>query len=347
MYCRFDRFSFSKEFFEIKNYVLHTVKDDLVYRRFPIEIDSELGWKPKPGNYSSENPWNNSKPIELIIKPNGMRSSGLPIKINNSLGKKILFSGDSFTFGDGVSDNETFPSFFESLVKQPVLNSGVSAYGIDQSYLRALKIIENEQISDLFFCFISDDIFRCEYNIRHRLKKPYFIIEEETIKLVRINNNDIRDIEAFNMMFFHKIGGYSLFINRVMWAILPDFWINSTPKPKHNYGHKISLKLINSIFEICKEREINFYLVPLSWGSKGYVDPHKMALDYILENIDTNINVIDVNKYMFKIFRENKNLHDSFFPIANNGHYSPTANEFVANFIFSNIKKSNNADIKD
>jgi hypothetical protein len=56
---------------------------------------------------------------------------------------KIIFVGDSFTFGDGVSDENTFPSLFDKHLKKnkynyDVINAGVSDYS-PYNYLRMIQ----------------------------------------------------------------------------------------------------------------------------------------------------------------------------------------------------------------
>jgi len=55
-------------------------------------------------------------------------------------GPTVAFFGDSFTFGDGLPDAETFPQAFADLTGRRfhVLNLGVSGYG-PQQFLRALE----------------------------------------------------------------------------------------------------------------------------------------------------------------------------------------------------------------
>jgi len=78
----------------------------------------------------------------------------------------------------------------------------VKAYGIDQMYLRSLDIIQNYKISDLFFCFIPDDINRCNYSTFHKIQKPYFIIEGDSIKLIQIDPKEFSDNLNFNYSLF-------------------------------------------------------------------------------------------------------------------------------------------------
>ena len=47
-------------------------------------------------------------------------------------GDQIVFYGDSFTFGEGLKNNETLPYYFAQLTGRPVKNYGFHAYGVQQ-----------------------------------------------------------------------------------------------------------------------------------------------------------------------------------------------------------------------
>lgn len=44
----------------------------------------------------------------------------------------VVFLGDSFTYGSGVRDSETFPALVEQAVARPVANLGIPGFGLDQ-----------------------------------------------------------------------------------------------------------------------------------------------------------------------------------------------------------------------
>ena len=127
--------------------------------RFRLEI--------KSGDYTKNNPWN----VIVNIDENGFRSNGKINKINNEE-RIIVFVGDSFVFGDGVNDNETIPSFYQKLKEDKIVNAGVSGYGIDQIYLTAVYLIDYLNVSEIFLCFIANDINRTEYSIWCGAEKP-------------------------------------------------------------------------------------------------------------------------------------------------------------------------------
>lgn len=76
---------------------------------------------------------------------------------NNSY--KILVLGDSFTFGMGVNNNETYPYYLEQLLNNSeVLNAGVIAYGTAQEELHLEKLLAEINPDLVILGFYINDI---------------------------------------------------------------------------------------------------------------------------------------------------------------------------------------------
>lgn len=96
-----------------------------------IEYDSVLGWLSKKNTQAF-------LPMQKTIIPISINSQGVRGKKEYVDPKspgifRIYALGDSFTFGFGVRDEETFSAQLESMSpKLEVLNMGVPGYGIDQ-----------------------------------------------------------------------------------------------------------------------------------------------------------------------------------------------------------------------
>jgi hypothetical protein len=107
---------------------------DIGWSRF----DALLGYVPREGFSATMNvlPWHGGK---LTIRKDGFRSNGsVP-----PLPADVLVVGDSYTFGDQVSDNETWPACLERKLGRGVDNGGVIGYGTAQALRRAsLKLAE-------------------------------------------------------------------------------------------------------------------------------------------------------------------------------------------------------------
>jgi hypothetical protein len=108
---------------------------DIGWTRF----DELLGYVPREGFSATINvpPWHGGK---LTIRKDGFRSNGSEPP---PFPAEVLVVGDSFTFGEQVSDNETWPACLERKLGRGVDNGGVTGYGTAQALRRAsLKLAE-------------------------------------------------------------------------------------------------------------------------------------------------------------------------------------------------------------
>jgi hypothetical protein len=134
------------------------------------KYDPEFGWLPKEGQMGSL----------VTVSADGVRSNG-----NGEPGDAtgtILAVGDSYTFGDQVSDRDTWAQL-EELSGRRVINGGVSGYGIDQSFMRAKMLLSQYRVRTLIFSFIQDDITRCQMSKRWQVEKPYFELQDGRLTL--------------------------------------------------------------------------------------------------------------------------------------------------------------------
>lgn len=75
----------------------------------------------------------------------------------------VAFVGDSFTFGDGVEDNQTYSWLLgaEHWRDVKVINAGVSGWGVTQAYLAIGDLLDTKPAPSVFvYQMIPDDIFR-------------------------------------------------------------------------------------------------------------------------------------------------------------------------------------------
>lgn len=98
-------------------------------------------------------------------------------------GVRIAVMGDSFTFGEGVDDNETYSFLLEqSLPQVEVLNCGVPGYGHDQMLLYLQEILEQYRPHIVLIGFVSCDIGRNLLSFRD-YAKPRFLLRNATLQL--------------------------------------------------------------------------------------------------------------------------------------------------------------------
>jgi hypothetical protein len=105
-----------------------------------FELDPELVYRLRSDNAVT---WSTAEFTETShTNADGLRGAALATKRPGE--RRILALGDSFTFGHGVQDDETYPAVLEATLRARgrdvrVLNAGVPGYSTDHAYTRFLR----------------------------------------------------------------------------------------------------------------------------------------------------------------------------------------------------------------
>src|SRR5262249_40680589 len=127
-------------------------RDEAVYGF--LSADPVVGWVPADGTFVIREPgWNATITIRQSLRINPKFGPSVP---NNP----ILAVGDSFVFGDQVSDDETWPALLERRLNRSVINGGVSAYGSLQAVLRAEQLLKQQQYSLIILSILINEDLR-------------------------------------------------------------------------------------------------------------------------------------------------------------------------------------------
>ena len=136
--------------------------------------DDRLGWAPEKSGAGIHRSLGNFD-VHYGIDERGFRrvaNRGEPVR-------RIFVFGDSFTFGHGVADDETWTSVMASRLLRPgehVVNAGVMGYGVTQMLQRLADLEPEIAPGDLvIFAPTSDDFVRTyrwfTYPSRHLLRR--------------------------------------------------------------------------------------------------------------------------------------------------------------------------------
>ncbi len=147
----------------------------LLRSAYPAVHDPLLGWAPRPGFRGQDNAWG----TRVTIDARGLRAHAAVVPDE---GARLLALGDSFTFGDEVDDDDTWPARLERRLGRRVWNAGVFGYGLDQMVLRAERLLDAHAFSGVVLAFVPDDIERCGYSYRYAAK-PYFDLVDGRLAL--------------------------------------------------------------------------------------------------------------------------------------------------------------------
>ena len=165
--------------------------------------DPRLGFVPRPGLSNDA----------LHYDGHGLRLS--PASSAPLAEPPILVVGDSFAHGDEVGDGETWPAQLQALTGRRVVNAGVSAYGIDQTVLRAEAVASEVKPAALVLGFIADDIRRSEMKRTWGAEKPYFVLVDG-VPVLRNVPVPPSPAPADTLSIWHRLFGRSLLVDFVL-----------------------------------------------------------------------------------------------------------------------------------
>lgn len=214
----FTRLYYGIPLFELKNYVVSEL-DFLKHKGSTNIYDPILGWRQRPGTIVDA-PGNDNI---IHIGEHSIRMNSNKIEQIKNGG--ILAVGDSFTFGSGVNNNETWPAHLETISKQKVINAGAGGYGVDQIILNAEELIDKIKPRKIIIMILSQDIIRNSFSIFGGSPKPYFTVENN--KLIPHNIPvPISDSIQYQLGFIQSRFGYLYSIHRIMSNLNLEWWIN-------------------------------------------------------------------------------------------------------------------------
>jgi hypothetical protein len=300
--------------------------------RLPIQFDSTLGWIPQIGFSTTENKWG----TQVTIVEHGIRSNG---NSDEHLRDRtpILTVGDSFTFGDEVADTDTWPAILERLLSKRVINAGVFAYGIDQSFIRLTMLLNIYEPDTVIFSFIPTDIVRAEYLTFVGANKPYFKVLDNTLVLM---NAPVKSPSTRPIPTLHRISGYSYLIQGLMMKLIPNWWVAGGYSWYENHtgarGEEVACLIFQELQTIANQKKIKNVYVLVQYDASLY--PRLQArVDYVKGCIDKEaITIIDLKNRLLEVQNHSPERYSAFF----RAHMTYEGNYFVAENIVAAIKSN-------
>lgn len=149
-----------------------------------VQYDPELGWVGVP-NYHQES---------YFAPGVGLRTNSKGLRANEEFAQtippgrvRVICSGDSFTFGEGVGNDQTWCEGLEQLdPRLQVVNMGQSAYGIDQMYLWYKREGAGLRHDVHLFAFITDDLRRLQLTHLGGYAKPRLKLENGRLAIENV-----------------------------------------------------------------------------------------------------------------------------------------------------------------
>ncbi len=301
----------------------------------PVRFNPFLGWIPKEGFTSKINAWQK----QVTILENGVRSNDNIDSNGLSDSMPILIVGDSFTFGDQVSNHETYPAILEKLLRKKVINAGVFAYGIDQSYLRLISLLDIYNPDVVIFSFIPSDIRRCEYSTIIGANKPYFEIKNSKLFL---KNSPVTQATVKKIGPIRFLLGHSYLIHAIMIKLAPNWWLQGgyrwSENRVRNRGEEVACKIFQSLDAILQKRNIDKSYILIQYEQHELLDndPQLSCVKYCINQ--TSMKILDLKGYLLDKKKNDPSLYNSFFCPSHMSYYG---NFFVASLLKELIINNN------
>jgi hypothetical protein len=294
--------------------------------RFPQEnkfgyhtYDPELGWVPK-----SSNQWG----MSLTILQEGIRSNGRGESWDGT-DNPILAVGDSYTFGDKVSDSETWPAQLEKLSGRRVVNGGVDGYGVDQIFLRTRRFLSRYRFSAVVFSFIPDDIRRSQMSVMFATAKPYFDFKDGrlTLENVPVPATFLPEQESELLIAVE----HSRLAHTVMKRLFPEWWLR-TPFERQVQGREkgiqVACGVLHELEGLTKLRGSE--LIVLAQRTEVETPSEATATKSVLGCVtDPATRVLDLQTALSELKAEDPSRYHRLY-VPNDGHMTAEGNQFVA-----------------
>lgn len=254
---------------------------------------------------------------------------------------RIVIVGDSFTWGHGVDNNETYSKILETYDKKiETINMAVGGYGTDQEYLTIMnKGLKYNPDMIILMYTVSTDVADVNTDFMH-WPKPQFKIINDTLVLTNV---PVPGYYALNTKeaspgFIKSLALYPFVRDNLLsLPLIREFLIDNFHLGRY-YDFKENYDVVFKIFlELNKELESR--KIPLL----VIIMPDQDQIDNIVSNRSIS--------YMEDFFKENNiqyiNIYDYFknydseeFYFKIDGHINEKGHERVAQVIYEKLKNN-------
>lgn len=341
-----------------KNIIKKTIENKKNYTVF----DPRLGWSINPSTAN-----------ELFrSNADGIRADKEYTKIPEIGKLRISAFGDSFTHGDEVHNNETWEAYLNQINSNlEVINFGVGGYGLDQAYLRYQHLGKDYNSHIVLIGILTENIRRHMNNFRPFLKpntgipfsKPRFKLTDGKLDLVENPLNSINDYQRLlnkPRIVLNELGQQDYYFqtrqHRSIFDVLPSVRLIKIVLDQHrkkfsknnifvngNYNpdseaFTLTIKIIEEFYNMVENDGAKpvILVIPRKSDIRTYrktnKKPYQILIDYLEKKQLAYIEIIEL--FNINEIAKESQRKDLFV----RAHYSPLMNQFVAQYIYHNLK---------
>jgi len=288
--------------------------------KYKSKFDENVGYVPTSGKKIGCNK------ETYLINDEGFRNyTGFDIVKSN-----ILIVGDSFGFGDEVSDDETISFYLKKNHSLSTINAAVYGYGLDQALIRAKQISNYLKIKKIILIIAPGGYSRTNVIKRNGIEKPYYIINSNNnIQLIKPNKKKI-DYSSRNN-FLEKSFLFNYVANKINFA---EIVVNE--EKNKNDPVFLGCKIVSFYKKEFENNKISFSVLFYRDASEILLEdsPNIRLTKTFLKCLNKhNVNFIDT----YSVLKKNKDK--KLYVKIEHGHPTAFSNEIIAKLISNEINK--------
>jgi lysophospholipase L1-like esterase len=282
-----------------------------------ITLDPSLGWSPRKSAHD----------------PFGL--AGSQASIPDLTRPAVLFYGDSFVAGKTENPAESIPQQLSTqLGGFPVLNFGVSNYGVDQVYLRFQETHGQFEQPVVAFGVLTLDLYRSMTGVRNGVPKPRFTLGEDgrlRLHPVRGLDYDQSPRQALDRWFEAHPPAVRSYATRFLWhgaekSVLGKEWLQ-TPTLREE-TQRLNAAILKAAVEEAQSHEVPIVFV--IFYIRMELDEETWRERFLLETLDSlQVPYLDTKAVLVEAAAAGSGRLSDFYQ-ADGNHLNALGNELVA-----------------
>jgi hypothetical protein len=248
----------------------------------------------------------------------------------------ILAVGGSFTLGEEVADDETFPTYLQAATGRRVINAGMSAYGVDQMVMRAEIVAAEEKPMAIVLGFGTDNLRRSEMSRVWGIEKPYFETVHGELVLRNVPVPPSPD-PATTLDFWQRLFGRSMLVDFVLKRLKMQYeWaLDHVRVAPRGEGARQACLLFRRLAKVGVPVVVVAEYDPYLWTDPPYMrEQRKLTLSVLQCAADIGFATVDpfgrIDQSMRTVGRE--------LYYRQGEHFSPAGHEMVAGLVAEALK---------
>jgi hypothetical protein len=306
-----------------------------LHSRVHVQHDAQLGWVNIP-QYT--NPDMYGPGIHYTSNSRSMRSQREfePRAPTGTL--RIVCSGDSFTFGVGVANDQTWCALLSALEPRfETINLGEVGYGIDQTYLKYRRYADDLEHHIHIFAFVDVDFLRMESTTFLGYDKPVLTLQAGRLVTKNIpvpQPYPVMPWLVYNQGIFHRLR-LCQFATRMLRKITPE--TESTPMPASAQAQATARAIVTSLRQTHAAQNRIFILVYLAQVLEGGTHSpahHHRWRQFVRRELTTaDVILVDLVEALPSV--PYGQAVDMFHPTW--GHYSVAGHAYIARALYERL----------